>query len=580
MFAKLFGRSKEGGDAPAAAAASGGAEGPVDVAESAAPDAVTDRPRPWLASYPEGVPADIPDTGATSLVDVMDHIVAQYGADVAFVQSGPGGMSVTYNELNAHSSALARYMISELGVAAGDRVALMSPNTVAYPLATAAVLRTGAVLVNVNPLYTERELRHQLIDSGAETIVVFDMVAPTLAAVIADTPVKSVIVIPSGLAAESDFGAAKTVGVLDAIGAGAGLDTPLARPKADDLALLQYTGGTTGLSKGAMLTHGNLVANIRQCEPLLGASGFSDKPTLITIIPLYHIFAFTVNMFLGMVVGAKNVLVANPRDVDGLVQTFKEHSPTAITGVNTLYNTLVSLPQFADIDFSAIRVALGGGAAVQAAVSEKWRERTGAHIKEGYGLSETAPVVTFNPPMDGFSGTVGLPVPSTDVTMRDDSGAILPLGEAGEICVRGPQVMKGYWNRPDANAEVFTADGYFRTGDIGVMDDKGFIRIEDRKKDMILVSGFNVYPNEIEGVVAELAGVGECACVGAPDERTGEAVRLYIVKSDPALTEEAVIAFCRERLAAYKVPKAVTFLDELPKSTVGKILRRELRDRG
>ncbi len=575
MFAKLFGRSKEASDAPAVPedAAAGG----VDVAERAAPAEIA---RPWLHSYPEGVPAEIADTGDTSLVDVLDDIVAQFGPETAFVQSGPNGMSLTYNDVKAHSIALARYLISELGVAPGDRIALMSPNTVAYPLATAAALRAGAVLVNVNPLYTERELRHQLTDSGAETVFVFDVVAPTLAAVIADTPVKSVIVIPSGMGPEVDFGAAKTLGFLDAIGGGAGLETPLPSPKGDDLALLQYTGGTTGLSKGAMLTHKNLVANIRQCEPLLGASGFADKPTLITILPLYHVFAFTVNMFLGMVVGSKNILVANPRDLDGLVETFKEHKPTAITGVNTLFNMLVSLPQFADIDLSNVRVALGGGAAVQAAVSERWHGRTGMHIKEGYGLSETSPVVTFNPPMDHFSGNVGMPVPSTEVTMRDDSGNILPLGEAGEICVRGPQVMRGYWNRPETNAEVFTADGFFRTGDIGVMDDDGFIRIEDRKKDMVIVSGFNVYPNEVEAVVVELAGVGECACVGVPDERTGEAVKLYVVKSDPALTEDAVIAFCRERLAAYKVPRIVVFLDELPKSTVGKILRRELRDRG
>ncbi len=532
--------------------------------------------RIWRESYPEGVPFEIEDTGARTVIDVVDEAARKFGDKTAVVQDA---LTLNYQDIANHSTALARFLVATCGIAHGDRVALMSPNTTAYPLASFAILRAGGVLVNVNPLYTPRELEHQLKDSGAETLIVLDLVLPTVAECIAHTPVKSVIVINSGAGVEADLGDVVRYDFLESLGAGAGMDVAFPTVEASDLAVLQYTGGTTGLSKGAMLTHKNLASNLEQARTLFANAGVDSNSVILTVLPLYHIFAFTVNMLMGLDLGAKNIFVPNPRDLDGLANTIKEHKPTAISGVNTLFNLILTMPQFQDLDLTHFQIALGGGTAVQRVISDRWRERVGTHIMEGYGLSETSPVATFNPPSDSFSGTVGLPVSSTDITLRTDDDLEVPIGEPGEICIRGPQVMAGYWNRPDATHAAFTADGYFKTGDIGIFDERGFLRIADRKKDMIIVSGFNVYPNEIEGVIAKLQGVVECAAVGVPDDRTGEAVRLFVVRGDDALTEDAIMAHARHELTAYKVPKQITFLDVLPKSSVGKILRRELRDK-
>jgi long-chain acyl-CoA synthetase len=469
----------------------------------------------------------------------------------------------------------------------GDRVAVMAPNILAFPIAFLGIIRTGAAQVNVNPLYTPRELEHQLNDAGVETIIIFTGSTPTLAEAIGRTGIKSVITagLGEGSAAKLpsppvDARLGGTIAFADALAEGAALPFKPVELNGDDLLFLQYTGGTTGLSKGAVLSHRNLVANTEQFKTCMPYALRPGQEVIVTAIPLYHIFALMVNFITYFSVGAANWLVVNPRDMDSFIEILKQSKLTVFMGVNTLYVGLVAHPRIREVDFSNLRLVGGGGAAVLGATSDKWKEITGQFIREGYGLSETSPVWSFNPAFIAeFTGTTGLPMPSTDIKLLDDNGREVGPGEAGEICAKGPQVMKGYWQKPEANAAAFTADGYFRTGDIGAFDEKGFLRIVDRKKDMIIVSGFNVYPNEVEAVVASCPGVLECACIGVPDPKTGEVVKLFVVKTPTAtLSTETLVAHCRQQLTAYKVPKTVSFLDTLPKSTVGKILRRELRD--
>ena len=549
--------------------------------------------RIWLKQYPPGVPAEIDVNEYESLRDIFEESVAKYASRPAFTCMGK---SITFAELDTLSSAFGAWL-QGLGGGKGTRVALMMPNILQYPVCLFGTLRAGATVVNVNPLYTARELEHQLVDSGAEVIVVLENFAATLAEVIAKTRVKHVVVTSMGelmgvkgllvnfivrrvKKMVKPWRIANAIHVSDALAEGR--RRPLARVPLshDDIAFLQYTGGTTGVAKGAMLVHRNIVANVLQARawvtPVLDPN---HREIIITPLPLYHIFSLTANCLVFMTLGAENVLIPNPRDIPGFVKTLRKYPFTAITGVNTLFNALVNNPKFAQVPFKSLRLVLGGGMAVQEAVAKKWKAVTGVTLVEAYGLTETSPAATINPlNIAEYNGSIGLPISSTDVVLRDDAGKDVPLGSPGEICIKGPQVMAGYWNRPDETAKVMTADGYFMSGDIGVMDEKGFIRIVDRKKDMILVSGFNVYPNEIEGVVAGHPGVLECAAVGVPDKKSGEAVRLYVVKKDDAVTSDDVMKYCRDHLTGYKCPREVIFRGDLPKSNVGKILRRELRD--
>jgi long-chain acyl-CoA synthetase len=474
----------------------------------------------------------------------------------------------------------------KLGVKKGDRIAVMLPNIAAFPLAMLGIIRAGAVQVNVNPLYTPRELEHQLNDAGVETIVIFNGVSATLAEIIGKTAVKQVISVGLGdgtgaaLAGPPvDARLTNVVTFADALAQGGELAFTPVSLCGDDLLFLQYTGGTTGLSKGAALSHRNLVANTEQFKAFMADALQPGQDVVVTALPLYHIFALMVNFISYYSIGAENWLVPNARDLDSFVEILRQARCTALTGVNTLYCGLLMHPKIADVDFSRLRVAIGGGSAILPTTSARWKERTGKDILEGYGLSETSPILTINPTTtEGFSATVGLPFPSTDIKLLDADGKEVAIGEPGEVCAKGPQVMQGYWQKPQANADAFTSDGYFRTGDIGVFDAKGFLKIVDRKKDLIIVSGLNVFPNEVEAVAAACAGVAECACVGRPDEKTGEAVRLFVAKVPGAtLTEADLIAHCRRQLSAYKVPKEIRFLEALPKSTVGKILRKDLR---
>ncbi len=550
--------------------------------------------RVWLASYPKGVPADIDPGEFASVGQLFETSCKRYGDADAYVNMDK---AISYTELDALSARFAAYLQGELKLPRGARVALMMPNCLQYPVALFGALRAGYVVVNCNPLYTPRELEHQLTDAGAETIVILENFCHTLEQALPHTPVKNVVV--TGLGDLLGFPKGAIVNLVvrhvkkmvprwqvpgcvrfgDALARGAAHSLQPVQVGHEDLAFLQYTGGTTGVAKGAELTHRNILANLQQAcawlKPVLG----TDTHTIITALPLYHIFSLTANCLTFMRLGARNVLITNPRDIPGFVKELAKHRFTAITGVNTLFNALLNNPDFARLDFSALRIALGGGMAVQRAVAEKWKQVTGVTLVEAYGLTETSPAVTINP-MDlaDYNGAIGLPLSSTEISIRDDQGNELPLGQAGELCVRGPQVMRGYYKRSDETAKVMTADGFLRTGDIAVVDEKGFIRLVDRKKDMILVSGFNVYPNEVEDVVASCPGVLECAAVGVPDERSGEAVKLFVVRKDPALTVEAIIHHCRENLTAYKVPHHIEFRDELPKTNVGKILRRALRD--
>jgi len=538
--------------------------------------------RIWQKSYPADAPYEIDPSSCSSLNQLFRDAVDRFGDRAAF--SNFGG-ELTFNEVDRLSHDLGAYLQHTLGIARGDRVAMMAPNTLGFVVGMFGIIRAGAVQVNVNPMYSPRELRHQLQDADVDTIVIFSGSTPVLAEVIDDTPIENVIVfglddmIDRGLPSPPvDPRLAKHVAFTDALAEGATLDLDEPEMTHDDLVFLQYTGGTTGLSKGAMLTHGNLIANMLQFEEMDPDFVTDGEEVVLTAIPMYHIYALTVNTLSFVKRGGTNVLVTDPRNMEGFVRTWAAANPTVTTGVNTLYNGLLHTPGFADLDFSSLKFASGGGAPVQKAVSDKWRALTGNYIKEGYGLSETSPVVTVTPLREpGYRAGIGLPVASTDVSLRDNEGEEVPLGEPGELCVKGPQVMAGYWRQPEATADAMTDDGFFKTGDIATMDEHGYFKIVDRKKDMILVSGFNVFPNEIEAELAAMPGILECACIGVPHESSGEAVKVVVVRSDPDVTAADVDAWCRERLAAYKVPRHIEFVDELPKSAVGKILRRELR---
>jgi len=541
--------------------------------------------KPWLATCREcGIPAEINPDAHRSVVHMLEHAMKKYADKPAFRSFG---QTLTYADVDRQSRNFAAYLQKKLGVKKGDRIAVMMPNLLAFPIAFLGIVRAGAAQVNVNPLYTPRELEHQLNDAGVRIMVAFSGSSATVAEVKASTPLKTIITVGPGDGSAAtlpsppvDPRLSGALALSDTLVEGAKLALDPVDLNGDDLLFLQYTGGTTGLSKGASLSHRNLVANTEQFKAAMSSAPPSAEDVVVTAIPLYHIFALMVNFITYFSVGADNWLVANPRDMDGFIQTLNQAKPTVFMGVNTLYAGLVAHPKITEVDFSNLRLSGGGGAAVIAATSDKWREITGQIIREGYGLSETSPVLSFNPMyLTGFSGSTGLPMPSTDIKLLDESGGEVGIGEAGEICAKGPQVMTGYWEKPEANAVAFTADGYFRTGDVGVFDEKGFLKIVDRKKDMIIVSGFNVYPNEVEAVATACPGVMECACIGVPDEKTGEAVKLFVVKAPNAtLTNEELVTHCRKEMTAYKTPKIVQFIDALPKSNVGKILRRELRD--
>jgi long-chain acyl-CoA synthetase len=550
----------------------------------------------WLKSYPPNVPAQIDPDQYGSLVQMLEESFQKYAANNAFVCMD---RFLTYAELDDYSRKLAAWLQSR-GMARGARVAVMMPNVLQYPIALAAILRAGYTVVNVNPLYTPRELEHQLKDSGSEAIIVLENFAHTLEQVMANTPVRHVVVASMGelLGAKGvlvnfvvrnvkkmvpDFALPNMVRFKDALAQGSKMSFTPASLAPTDVAFLQYTGGTTGVSKGATLTHRNVIANILQTEawsqPSITRPPIVEFPTIVCALPLYHIFALTVCAMWGMRVGALNILIPNPRDIPGFIKELAKYKINMLPAVNTLYNALVNHPDFANLDFSGLKICNGGGMAVQQAVNDKWRAITHTNIIEGYGLSETSPVATGNRcDIAAFTGTIGLPIPSTDIAILDDDGNELPPGQPGEIAIRGPQVMAGYWNRPDETAKVMTADGFFKSGDVGVMDEKGYVKIVDRKKDMILVSGFNVYPNELEGVIAAHPGVLECAVIGVPDEHAGEAVKVFVVRRDPNLGERELMDFCKEQLTGYKRPRYIEFRDELPKTNVGKILRRALRE--
>ncbi|MBG9389210.1 long-chain-fatty-acid--CoA ligase [Caenimonas aquaedulcis] len=554
--------------------------------------------RPWLSSYSPGVPADIDATQYQSLVQLMDESFRKFADKPAYSFMGK---EVSYAQTDKASAAFAAYL-QGLGLAKGDRVAIMMPNVPQYPVAVAAILRAGFVVVNVNPLYTPRELEHQLKDSGSKAIVIVENFANTLEQCLAATPVKHIVLCAMG----DMLGTLKgtlvnyvvrkvkkmvpaynlpgAVRYNDAVARGARSTFKKPDIKFDDIAVLQYTGGTTGVSKGAVLLHRNIIANVLQSEafnqPVMDKVPANEQPTSICALPLYHIFAFTVGMMLTMRTGGKLVLIPNPRDLPAVLKTLSKETFHSFPAVNTLFNGLANHPDFGTVNWKNLKVSVGGGMAVQGAVAKLWLEKTGCPICEGYGLSETSPSASCNPTTSTeYTGTIGVPLPSTYFRLLDDDGKDVPLGQPGEIAIKGPQVMAGYWQRPDETAKVMTPDGFFKTGDIGVADERGYYKIVDRKKDMVLVSGFNVYPNEVEDVVAKLDGVLECAVVGVPDEKTGEAVKLVIVKKNPALTEAQVRDYCRANLTGYKQPRVIEFRTDLPKTPVGKILRRELRDK-
>ncbi len=554
--------------------------------------------RPWLKAYPQGVPADIDASQYLSLVALMEESFKTHRDRVAYSFMGK---EITFGQTDSLSLTFGAYLQS-LGLAKGERVAIMMPNVPQYPVAVAAILRAGYVVVNVNPLYTPRELEHQLKDAGAKAIVIVENFASTLEQCLANTPVRHIVLCAMGdqlglvkgalvnyvvrnvKKMVPPFNLPGAVRFNDALaqGARATLKRPAIEP--DDIAVLQYTGGTTGVSKGAVLLHRNVIANVLQSEawngPAMASLAPGDQPTYVCALPLYHIFAFTVNMMLGMRTGGKNILIPNPRDFAAVLKELAKHKVNSFPAVNTLFNGLANHPDFNSVDWSHLKISLGGGMAVQSAVAKLWLQKTGCPICEGYGLSETSPSASCNPTNSkAFTGTIGVPIPGTYFKLLDDDGREVPNGQSGEIAIKGPQVMAGYWQRPDETDKVMTPDGYFKTGDVGIVDENGFFKIIDRKKDMVLVSGFNVYPNEIEDIVARLDGVMECACVGVIDEKSGEAVKLVIVKKNPDLTEAQVRAYCKENLTGYKQPKVVEFRSELPKTPVGKILRRELRDK-
>ncbi|EEQ94969.1 long-chain fatty acid--CoA ligase [Brucella sp. ZJ1_1] len=550
----------------------------------------------WFKSYPAGVPHEIDLSTATSIGDMILASCRQFASSPAFTCMGK---DLSYKELDEYSRALAAFLQSR-GLVKGDRVAVMMPNILHYPIAFTAILRAGFVVVNVNPLYTPRELEHQLKDSGAKALIVLENFASTVEKTLNSINVPNIIVASMGdmhgfkghiinlvVRRVKKMVPAWTipghVRFKDALAQGRALSFNPVPVQGSDLAFLQYTGGTTGISKGAMLTHSNILANVEQMHTWMEVAfrnkGKPKALNFVCALPLYHIFALTVNAMIGIKLGARNILIPNPRDIAGFVKELRKSPFHIFPGLNTLFNGLMNNPDFQTLDFKPLILTLGGGMAVQRPVAERWQKMTGCHITEGYGLSETSPVACANA-LDAteFSGTIGLPMPSTDVAIRDDDGNDLALGEVGEICVRGPQVMTGYWNRPDETKRAIMPDGFFRTGDMGFMDERGYTKIVDRKKDMILVSGFNVYPNEIEEVAAGHPGIVESAAIGIPNEHSGEVVKLFVVRSDLNLTEDEVKAYCAERLTNYKRPREVEFRESLPKSNVGKILRRELRD--
>ena len=552
--------------------------------------------RIWLKSYPPGVPADLDTSQYTSLVALMEESFTQYANRTAYSFMG---RDITFGETDRLSKDFAAYLQS-LGLTKGDRVAIMMPNMPQYPVAVAAILRAGFVVVNVKPLYTPRELEHQLNDSGSKAIIIIENFAATLEKCIATTPIKHVVLCAMGdqlgflkgmlvnyvvrhvKKMVPEFTLPNAVRFNEAVAQGSRSALKKVSIQPDDVAVLQYTGGTTGVSKGAVLLHSNVIANVLQSEawnqPAMKRVPVEEQLTTVCALPLYHIFAFTVGMMLSMRTGGKLILIPNPRDLPAVLKELAKHTIHSFPAVNTLFNGLANHPDFNSVDWSHLKVSLGGGTSVQSSVAKLWFEKTGCPICEGYGLSETSPSASCNPVTAlEYTGTIGVPIPGTYMKLLDDDGNEVAIGQTGEIAIKGPQVMAGYWQRPDETAKVMTPDGYFKSGDIGIMDERGYFKIVDRKKDMILVSGFNVYPTELEDVVAQLDGVMECACVGMPDDKTGEAVKLVIVKKNPDLTEAQVRAYCKENLTGYKQPKVIEFRDELPKTPVGKILRRELR---
>jgi long-chain acyl-CoA synthetase len=548
----------------------------------------------WHKNYQNGVPTEINPEEYKSIPEMFEISFEKFASKDSFHCMGT---TITYSELDLQSRKFASYLQNDLGLKQGDRVALMMPNILQYPVALFGILRAGMVAVNVNPLYTARELEHQLKDSGSKCIVIFENSAAVLESIIANTPIEHVLTteigdmlkFPKSLLVNFVIKKVKKMVPAWSIPSAKsfvkelkkGDETKFTRPEIsrEDTSFLQYTGGTTGVSKGAELTHGNIISNLLQARAWISPLTEEGVETIITPLPLYHIFSLTANCFTFTSIGAKNILITNPRDMKGFCKELKNWQFTAFTGVNTLFNGLLNTPEFKDLDFSKLKLSLGGGMAVQKAVAEKWKEVTGAPLIEAYGLTETSPAACINPlSQKEFNGCIGLPISSTECCIKNDEGETLPIGEIGELCIKGPQVMKGYWNRPEETAKVTTADGFFKTGDIASMNEEGYFKIVDRKKDMILVSGFNVYPNEVEDVVATHPKVFECAAVGHPDERSGEIVRLFVVKKDETLTEDELKTFCKENLTGYKVPKSYIFREDLPKSNVGKILRKDLRE--
>lgn len=541
--------------------------------------------KPWLATYRQhGIPSDVSPCRHHSVVDLLEEAMKNFSFKPAFHSYGE---ELRYRDVDRLSSAFAAWLQHKLGVKKGDRIAVMMPNLLAFPIVFLGIARAGAIQVSINPLYTAPELEHQLNDSGCRAIVVFNGSSPTLSSVIDRTPLRTVVTV--GVSVDDDAAPPLPIGeqlsnafTFDAVlQQGAMLTRIPVDIELDDLLLLQYTDGTTGLSKGAELSHRNLLASTEQFQAMMSGNLHPGEEVLVTALPLYHIFALMVNFITCFSLGAENWLVANPSDMDGFIDILIQARPTLFMGVNSLYAHLAAHPRIGEVDFSRLHLAGGGGAPVLDVTSKKWENLTGTFIREGYGLSETGPILSFNPAsIRKFTATTGLPVPSTDIKLLNDEGLEVPIGDAGEICAKGPQVMRGYWNKPDANALAFTPDGYFLTGDIGRFDESGFLTIVDRKKDIISVSGFNVFPNEIEAYASHCHGIQESACIGVPDEKTGEAVRLYVVRAaGSSLTAHDVISHCRIGMTAYKVPKTIVFVEELPKSTVGKILRRKLRQR-
>ncbi len=547
----------------------------------------------WYKNYDPGVPQTIDVNEFKNITEILEFGFSKFAHRPAFHNMGT---TLTFGQIDVLSRRFASYLQNDLGLKKGDRIAIMMPNILQYPIALFGALRAGLVVVNVNPLYTPRELEHQMKDSGAQAIVIFANSAHTLEKVLKNTPVKHIILtqigdmlnFPKNLIVNfviknvkkmvPAFNLEKTIDFKSILASGD--PTKYKKPEMvhDDIAFLQYTGGTTGVAKGAILTQGNIVANMLQARAWIKNYIADGQEILITPLPLYHIFSLTANCFVFCSVGALNILITNPRDIPGFVKEMKKWKFTAITGVNTLFNGLLNNPDFRNLDFSALKVALGGGMAVQKAVADRWREVTGRPLIEAYGLTETSPAACINPmTLKEYNGFIGLPIPSTEVEIKDDDSKTVPIGEVGELCIRGPQVMKGYWMRPDETEKVMTTDHFFRTGDLGYMTPEGYVKIVDRKKDMILVSGFNVYPNELEDVICQNSKVLECAAVGIPDEKSGEAIKIYVVKKDDSLTKEELIEYCRKNMTSYKVPRLVEFRTELPKTNVGKILRKDLR---